>query len=298
MKRFGLIGCPISHSLSPALFRAAYGKQYGTCYVYDLIEGEDFMKSFGTFTESYDGINVTAPFKEKAFAMADTAEKGCQAIGAANLLVKTGSGITAYNTDCMGVALSLERAGVRAQAGIPGIHRSEEPKALVVGCGGAGKAAAAAAAAMGMKTTILNRTVSKAEEFASGFPGRPFNVGSLDCLQELFRCSDVVIYTLPDAVPALSMLRADDFPETGITILEANYRNPCFPMLLSRIFPAVGTFIPDSAGGQCSKNPSRDDGRSVPIYVPGQQWLLYQAVAGYRTFTGEDPDEKAMMKVL
>lgn len=297
MKRFGLIGCPISHSLSPALFRAAYGKKYGSSYVYDLIEGDDFMMSFGTFMKYYDGINVTAPFKEKAFAMADTAEKGCQAIGAANLLVKTVSGITAYNTDCMGVALSLERAGVQAQAGMPG-HRSDELTALVVGCGGAGKAAAAAATAMGMKTTILNRTVSKAEEFASGFPGRPFNVGSLDCLQELFRSSDVVIYTLPDAVPVLSRLGADDFPETGVTILEANYRNPCFPKILSGIFPEVGNFMPDYTGEQCRKAPSRDDGRPVPTYVPGQQWLLYQAVAGYRTFTGEAPDEKAMMKVL
>ena len=64
MKKFGLIGHPIAHSQSPALFKAGYGGKYA----YDLIEGEDFEASYQNFLDSYDGINVTAPFKEKAFA--------------------------------------------------------------------------------------------------------------------------------------------------------------------------------------------------------------------------------------
>ena len=42
MKKFGLIGHPIAHSLSPALFKAAYNGRYQ----YDLIEGEEFEKSY------------------------------------------------------------------------------------------------------------------------------------------------------------------------------------------------------------------------------------------------------------
>ena len=62
MKRFGLIGKPISHSGSPRLFRAGYhGK-----YEYDLIEAPDFETSWKLFLEKYDGINVTAPYKELA----------------------------------------------------------------------------------------------------------------------------------------------------------------------------------------------------------------------------------------
>lgn len=274
MKRFGLIGCPISHSLSPALFRAAYGEKYGSHYTYDLIEGDDFMESYGTFTASYDGINVTAPFKEKAFVMADTAGKECKAIGAANLLVKTASGITACNTDCMGVRASLEKA---EKPGSSGRIRQGTAEALIVGCGGAGKAAAAAAAEMGMKTTILNRTVAKAEEFAAGFPGCRFNARPLDEFPAYFRESDVIIYTLPSGIPQLDSLTAGNFGADGKTILEANYRNPCFPDILRRIFPR---------------------GCSGHTYIPGQQWLLYQAIAGYILFTGEKPDETAMMKVL
>ena len=42
MKRFGLIGHPIARSLSPGLFKAAYGGKYP----YDLIQGEDFEESY------------------------------------------------------------------------------------------------------------------------------------------------------------------------------------------------------------------------------------------------------------
>ena len=63
MLRFGLIGYPISHSLSPRLFEAAYGGRFK----YDLIEEEDFEKAWEAFTDGpYRAVNVTAPFKEKA----------------------------------------------------------------------------------------------------------------------------------------------------------------------------------------------------------------------------------------
>lgn len=300
MKRFGLIGCPISHSLSPALFKAAYGDKYGSSYLYDLIEGDDFGKSFATFMESYDGINVTAPFKEKAFDRADTAEKECRAIGAANLLVKTDSGIAAYNTDFMGVRMSLEKtlaAHDRYGNGPAGL------KALVAGCGGAGKAAAAAAAAMGMKTTILNRTISKAEDFASGFPDNPFDVRPLVEFRECLRCSDIIIYTLPEAIPGLEDVCKDDFLTSHKTILEANYRDPRLPDILGKffpgqIFPKDKNIVPGFSLRHQGKASEQKAACMVPEYVPGQQWLLYQAVAGYVIFTGEEPDEKAMMKVL
>ena len=69
MKKFGLIGNPIAHSMSPSLFKAAYSRpddQGGSPeFIYELIEGADFEASYKKFTEEYDGINVTAPFKEK-----------------------------------------------------------------------------------------------------------------------------------------------------------------------------------------------------------------------------------------
>ena len=47
MKKFGLIGDPIAHSLSPSLFRAGYGGKYP----YELIEGASFESSWRRFED-------------------------------------------------------------------------------------------------------------------------------------------------------------------------------------------------------------------------------------------------------
>ena len=57
--KFGLIGYPIEHSLSPALFKAGYEG----AYPYDLIETPDFEEAYSIFLREYDGINVNAQFK-------------------------------------------------------------------------------------------------------------------------------------------------------------------------------------------------------------------------------------------
>ena len=103
IKRFGLIGHPIAHSLSPALFKAGYDGRYP----YELIETADFEEAYTRFLEGYDGINVTAPFKELAYAKAEILTDECKTIGATNLLVKTPEGIKAYNSDYLGVRMWL-----------------------------------------------------------------------------------------------------------------------------------------------------------------------------------------------
>ena len=104
--KFGLIGHPIAHSLSPALFKAGYDGRYP----YDLIETPDFEEAYQIFLNEYDGINVTAPFKELAVQKADILSEECRIIGATNLLVKTTEGIKAYNSDYLGVRLWLSGA--------------------------------------------------------------------------------------------------------------------------------------------------------------------------------------------
>ena len=102
--KFGLIGHPIAHSLSPALFKAGYDGKYP----YDLIQTDDFEQAYSRFLDGYDGINVTAPFKELAFAKADILSEECRLIRATNLLVKTPEGIKAYNSDYLGVRMWLQ----------------------------------------------------------------------------------------------------------------------------------------------------------------------------------------------
>jgi len=274
MKRFGLIGHPIAHSLSPALFKAGYDGRYP----YDLIETEDFEKAYSRFINGYDGINVTAPFKELAFAKADILSEECRLIRATNLLVKTPEGIKAYNSDYLGVRMWLQEV------------KTEGPCiVLIAGLGGAGKAAAMAAASLGMDMILMNRDRSKAEAVAdiiATIPEAPaIKVRPLDDFRECFRESGIIIYNIPAAIPALNDLDENDFrgirqdttTSAGKHILEANYKNPSFDnILIDRMMKAD----PDSS------------------YTKGQVWLLYQALTGYEIFTGIRPDLSAMSAVI
>ena len=252
--RFGLIGHPIAHSLSPALFKAGYEGRYP----YELIEGEDFEESYRKFLEEYDGINVTAPFKELAFAKADILSPECESVGATNLLVKTPLGVKAFNSDFLGVRMWLEEVAAEVL--------TEKKSVLIVGLGGAGKAAAAAAESLGMKVVRMNRTV------------RDEKTRPLHDFKECFREADIIIYNIPTAIQALNELTDKDFtPGKPKFILEANYKDPSFGKeLLAKMQTA---------------NP-------LARYTGGKTWLLYQAVTGYEIFTGEKPDLAGMYDVL
>lgn len=165
MDRYGLIGYPIGHSKSPASFAAAYGGRKP----YDLIEGPDFEPLWQRFLQDYRAVNVTAPFKEDAFARVDWRSPACERIGATNLVVKTPEGIRAYNSDYLGVTEILRPLGCRTAA--------------VIGFGGAGKAALAAAEDLGLETRLYRHA-----EVARGVS------------------ADVIIYTLPRAVEGIGRL--------------------------------------------------------------------------------------------
>ncbi len=253
MKRFGLIGHPVAGSLSPRLFEAAYGGRYA----YDLLEGADFGASWQRFLNEYDGINITAPFKQDAFRSVDLLSDDARLCGAVNLAVKTPEGILGCNTDVDGVLLAVRETGLPVS------------DALVVGCGGAGRAAAVAALRLGCRVRVTNRTSSRAAALADDLNARFVRPGAsaddpactwvpVDASASL--SPDLVIYTVPGPMEGLP-----EFPDA--VILEANYRTPVL----------------------------EGHGKA---YVSGLRWLLYQAVAGYHLFTGETPDSDAMLRIF
>lgn len=205
MPSFGLIGNPISHSASPALFK----KAYGGAWRYDLIETASFEEAVSRFESGdYLAVNVTAPFKEKAFLYASEASAEAKAAGAANILLKMpGGGVKALNSDVGAVVRMLEEPGTSA----------EGKKALIAGAGGAGRAAAVAAESLGMKSAICNRSLFK-------------GVGPLDDLPLLSADADVIIWALPRFEGAEKL--AEKVLQTrkrGSLIIEANYLDPVFP---------------------------------------------------------------------
>ena len=274
MRKFGLIGHPIGHSLSPALFKAGYDGRY----TYDLIETPDFEEAYQRFLDGYDGINVTAPFKELAIRKADILSEECKAIGATNLLVKTPEGIKAYNSDYLGVRLWIEKISrlaslARNDKGEVARNDKEEagqddkmPTILIVGMGGAGKAAAEAARSLGCEGTLMNRTQYSEE------------IRPLSSFKEEFIKADIIIYNLPVRIKEIDELTPDDLSDCGRKIiLEANYINPSFDIAQIENWRKI--------------NPGIE-------FIDGRAWLLAQAITGYELFTGEVPDNEAMKKIL
>lgn len=206
MKRFGLIGHPIAHSLSPAMFRSAYPEME-----YDLIETPDFEEAVRIFRQRYDAVNVTAPFKEAAFAYADEADTVTAQIGAANILLKQENRIKALNTDFWAVCQLL-------RLNMPPL---EKPKTLIVGCGGAGKAAAMAATNLHLETFVANRDFDKAARYCERAGGMvPMTLDEAGARLGAF---GIVVYTLPVPVPLAAQINGRE----EMIKLEANYKDPC-----------------------------------------------------------------------
>ena len=289
MMKFGIIGDPVSHSKSPVLFKAAYAG----AWPYELIEGSDFETSWKKFLEEYTGINVTAPFKALAFGKADIATVATARIGAANLIVKTPQGTEAHNSDFSGVILSVREAlapgcapaSDEAVLGevrdlLPNLYPTR-PEALVIGCGGAGRAAAVAAAEMGFRVRVMNRTYLKAVDLCREMPEMDFEAVPVDRLREAVRRADLILYTATGPLQGLMDLTEEDYSgqdpygRPSKLVLEANYKDPSFT---GGILETL-----ENAGAQ---------------YVSGRRWLLYQAVSGYRIFTGREPDMNAMISAL
>ena len=272
--KFGLIGHPIAHSLSPALFKAGYDGRYP----YDLIETSDFEEAYQRFLVGYDGINVTAPFKELAYAKADIISEECRLIGATNLLIKTPEGVAAYNSDFRGLLHWLNgliSGGSEGYKGTPHYYQRSSINVLIVGLGGAGKAAAVAAWKAGMDVTLMNRDISKAEDMASRLGCRT-TIKPLKEFAESFNDADIIIYNLPVRLPEIDSLEASSTTGTK-HLLEANYKNPSFDQ-------------------KTLKNLS-DKGIDIE-YHSGRRWLLLQALTGYELFTGEKPDLSKMTEQI
>lgn len=268
MKKFGLIGHPIARSLSPGLFKAAYDGRYP----YELIQGEDFEESYRRFLDGYDGINVTAPFKELAYAKADIVSDECHLAKATNLLIKTSEGIKAYNSDYLGVRLWLEETLPDGTA--------DRHTVLIAGCGGAGKAAAAAAVSLGLETTLMNRNMDRAVQLQENFAemGHETVVRPISDFRACFAEADIVIYNIPSAIDEIGALTDSDFGAGRPKyILEANYKDPSFDSAFIR---------------------KMQEANPEARYTGGRTWLLYQAVTGYEIFTGEKPDLEKMSDVL
>lgn len=109
--RYAVIGNPIEHSKSPQI-HAAFARQTGQDMVYErlLAPLNGFETTINAFRNSGGaGANVTLPFKQQAYALADTITQRARLAGAVNTLKFTDAHIEGDNTDGVGLVADITR---------------------------------------------------------------------------------------------------------------------------------------------------------------------------------------------
>ncbi len=199
--RYAVIGNPIEHSKSPLIHRA-FAAQTGEDLEYSRILAEpghfnqavsDFLASGGK------GLNITVPFKEDAWRLADERNERAEAAGAVNtLILLPDARLRGDNTDGVGLIRDLKSNH--------GCHLSNK-EILLLGAGGAARGVLRPLLdEHPSRLVIANRTASKATTLVGAYKDEGDISGcGLDQLQE--DSFDIIINAtaagLKDEVPAI-----------------------------------------------------------------------------------------------
>jgi 3-dehydroquinate dehydratase/shikimate dehydrogenase len=269
---FGVVGNPVAHSMSPAIFNALFeALQINAVYVPILLEGG--FPEFGGFLDGlrsrpeshgldFHGFSVTIPHKSNAIEyllrQGGSVEPLASRIGAVNTL-KLGFGElpSGYNTDYAGAIDALVHALGTNRRGLHG------KSVAVLGAGGAARAVVAGLCDARAKVTIYNRTLEKAralaEEFHCAFSGlEPSTKVTADII---VNCTSMGMYPDVNASPL-----SPDNLQPGMVVFDTVY-NPLDTLLLQQA---------QAAGA---------------IPVQGVEMFIRQAMAQFHLFTGRQAQE-------
>ncbi|HAD84187.1 MAG TPA: shikimate dehydrogenase [Brevundimonas sp.] len=213
----GIVGYPVSHSLSPVIHNA-WLEAGGIDAAYAAFAPRD-AAGFEALAAAgraglIAGVNVTAPFKEQAFALADEAGAAARLTGSANILVFEEGRVRAESADGAGVLYALAEQAPDFE--LNGAH------VVMLGAGGAARAVAGALVEAGARLSILNRTRSRAESLAADL-GAGVTVAEDEAV---LAKADLVINAL-SAPPTidLSLLKAD------AVVMDMTYKPVLTPFL-------------------------------------------------------------------
>jgi shikimate dehydrogenase len=149
MKRYGLIGYPLSHSFSKEYFERKFEKLgLESTHKYDLFEIE-YLKDFPAIWErvpDLEGVNVTIPHKVNIQRFLDQMDASAIKVGAVNVIARKQNKLIGYNSDYFGFRRSLEKWLDGA-----------EVSALVLGSGGASMAVQAVLDDLNIDYEIVSR---------------------------------------------------------------------------------------------------------------------------------------------
>lgn len=156
MRRFGLIGYPLSHSFSPRFFAEKFEKDGITDAEYALypLQSIDDLPALLLASPDLAGLNVTIPYKETIISLLDEVDPIALKIGAVNVLKKMpDGGWKGYNSDYYGFTGTMLSVGKKEYwAG---------KSALIFGSGGSAKAVKMALESLEINSMSVSRSDQK-----------------------------------------------------------------------------------------------------------------------------------------
>ena len=274
-RRAGVLGHPISHSLSPVLHRAAYA-ELGLDWTYDAHDvTEDTLPQFiAGLDDSWAGLSLTMPLKVAALPLVDFVEPMAKLVGAINTVliqpVAQGRQLVGANTDVHGIVAALSEGGVdKATSGV------------VLGGGATATAAVAALGRMGVtRPVVAIRSRARA--------GNLLRAATKMGIEPRLVPFDRVLDYLSDAQAVVSTVPASAGAEFSADWIEKRVRvgqgGPA--VLLDAVYSPIDTPLGlawESAGG---------------TFVRGTRMLLHQAGEQLRLMTGHEAPLDAMSQAL
>lgn len=256
---YGVMGDPVSHSLSPAMHNAAFEK-IGYNGVYLAFPVKDVSSAVaGIRALNVKGVSVTIPHKIAVMDYLDEIDEQALKIGALNTIVNKDGHLYGYNSDCLGAMNALlDKTEIKGK------------DVVIAGAGGAARAIAFGIIAEGGRLTILNQIKEEGEALAADLG---VNYHPLDEYKN--HESDIFINATPlgmtpntDAMPV-----ATDYLNKRMTVMDIVY-NPLKTKLLKEA-EAKGCTI-----------------------VDGVSMFVYQGISQFESWTGEKAPAELMRKVV
>jgi shikimate dehydrogenase len=267
---YAIIGDPIAHTLSPAIYNAAFKSlNMNFAYVpFRVRENELGQAIAGLRSLGVNGFNVTMPHKSSILRFLDTIDATAKKIGAVNTVVRRNSRFHGYNTDGEAAVTALSRHGSLSRE-----------KIVILGAGGAARAIAYHLAPTVESIVILNRTRSNGARLAydiarrRGASCQTYHLDRRNICREAAR-GNVLISTLPvSAFPRFGKILIQEELITRDTLLmDVNYE-----------------FKSDF------HSKARLTGATI---IDGIEMLIGQAALSFKLWTGHDAPINVMSKAV
>ncbi len=275
MKRAGVIGYPLGHSLSPTVFQAAFDSA-GIEATYEAWPTEEAQLEGRVNALRGDdiyGANVTIPYKESVIPLLDRLDEGAEAIGAVNTIVHDGGDLIGYNTDLAGFHRAL-----RDDAGFDPSRK----RTAILGAGGAARAVAHALVRGGATTVVVaGRRPAKLESIVASL--RPATAPGVT-ISWCYWHDGAYLKTIPNAellvnCTPVGTFGSDSESESPIDAEDMPTGGVAFDLVYN---PQETPFL-KLAAARGSKTTS------------GLGMLIYQAAESFKLWTGSDADVSAML---